>query len=44
MSVQYKDLEPGDVFSIVKERDDKKYMKLADFGAVDVASRADCIW
>lgn len=43
MIIKYKDLIPGDVFTIVKEKDKRRYMKLGNFGAVDVNTQSDCI-
>lgn len=40
---QYRDLEPGDVFSIPHERDDRRYMKLADSHSINIDNGEDCI-
>ena len=43
MRRRYHELKPGDVFSIPHERDKRRYMKLGDFGAVDVETQQDAI-
>lgn len=40
---QYRKLSLGDVFSIIHERDERRYMKLGQHGAVNVNTRDDCI-
>ena len=43
MRRRYHELNPGDVFSIPHERDKRRYMKLGQFGAVDVETQQDAV-